>query len=118
MQIHDYLKYCKFGYGRATDDACRDVRNGNITRQEAVRLASRYDGGYPKELIERFCVHFKMDQSEFDEICDSFTNPALFEMSGGKFIRDSDGSLVLRPEITAAREDPLIGWGAVTPKAE
>ena len=45
-------------------------------------------------------------------------NPALFEMSGGKFIRDSDGSLVLRPEITAAREDPLIGWGAVTPKAE
>ena len=27
MTIHDYLKYVKYGFGRATDDACRDVRS-------------------------------------------------------------------------------------------
>ena len=68
MQIHDYLKYCKFGYGRATDDACRDVRNGDIDRAEGARLAERYDGGYPKELVERFCAHFDLSREEFDDI--------------------------------------------------
>jgi N-acetyl sugar amidotransferase len=115
MQVHDYLKYCKFGYGRATDDACRDVRDGVIGRDEAVRLASRYDGGYPKELVERFCAHFSMPQEEFDDICDTFTNPAIFEMEKGKFVRDIDGSLVLRQEISDARRNPWVDWGIERP---
>ncbi len=106
MQLHDYLKYCKFGYSRATDDACRDVRDDVIGRDQAVRLAERYDGGYPKELVERFCAHFDMDQAEFDAISDTFTNPAIFEAENGRFARDLDGSLVMKPEVGAARRDP------------
>jgi hypothetical protein len=26
--VHDYLKYIKFGYGRATDHTCKDIRAG------------------------------------------------------------------------------------------
>ena len=48
MHLHDYLKYCKFGFGRASDDATRDLRNGLIDRPQAVRLAERYDGKYPR----------------------------------------------------------------------
>ena len=118
MQIHDYLKYCKFGYGRATDDACRDLRNGEINRDEAVRLVSRYDGGYPKEIVERFCSHFKMSRQNFDATCDTFTNPAIFEMKDGSFLRDSDGSLVLRKEIVAARSNPWRGWNLDCPKVK
>ncbi len=118
MQIHDYLKFCKFGYGRATDDACRDIRDGGATREQGVRLAARYDGGYPKELIERFCNHFHLTQQEFDEICDSFTNPAIFEMKDGSFLRDIDGSLVMRQEIHAARDNPWVGWGTTRPGSE
>jgi len=118
MQIHDYLKYCKFGFGRATDDACRDVRDGIINREEATRLASRYDGGYPKELVERFCAHFEMSQQEFNDICDSFTNPAIFEMENGKFCRDIDGSLVMRNDIVDSRRDPWRERGLERPAAE
>lgn len=96
MTIHDYLKYVKYGFGRATDDACRDLRNGIIDRDEALRLTERYDGKYPLEAIRRFCKHFKMSREEFDEICDSFTNRALFELEDGKFKRDMDGSLVFK----------------------
>ena len=106
MNLHDYLKYCKYGYGRATDDACRDVRDGRINRAEAVRLVERYDERYPKELVERFCDHFKISQQELDDISDSFTNPAIFVMKDGRFVRDVDGSLVMKPEIYEARRNP------------
>ena len=106
MNLHDYLKYCKFGFGRATDDACRDLRHGYIERDEAVRLAERYDGVYPKYAVDAFCRHFDMPKSEFDEICDGFTNPAIFEMRNGKFLRDIDGSLVMKPELFGSRRQP------------
>ena len=42
-RIHQYLKVLKFGYGRATDHACEDIRNGRLTREEAVELVRRHD---------------------------------------------------------------------------
>ena len=106
MNLTDYVKFCKYGYGRATDDACRDRRDNLIDREQAVRLAERYDGIYPKSAMIAFCKHFKMSQQEFDEVCDNFTNPAIFETKGGKFIRDIDNSLVIKSEIVEARRHP------------
>ena len=48
MHLHDYLKYCKFGFGRASDDATRDLRNGLIDRPQAVRLRSATTGNIPR----------------------------------------------------------------------
>lgn len=42
-RIHQYLKVLKFGYGRATDHACEDIRNGRLTREQAKELVSRHD---------------------------------------------------------------------------
>jgi len=106
MNLHDYLKYCKFGYGRATDDASRDIRHGYIDRAEGLRLVEKWDGHYPQESVARFCAHFKMSKSEFDAICDQFTNSAIFEMKDGHFRRDSDGSLVMKPKWIEARRNP------------
>lgn len=105
MHIHDYLKYVKYGFGRATDDACRDLRNNIIDRDQALRLVEAYDGKYPIEAVRRFCKHFKLDQVEFDRICDGFTNKALFEMKDGKFIRDLDGSLVMKRKYHELRRN-------------
>lgn len=104
--LHDYIKYCKFGYGRATDQATRDIREGVIDREQGVRLAERYDGEYPRIAIAAFCERFNMTRAEFDEICDNFTNPAIFEMRDGKFCRDLDGGLVMSDHIREARRHP------------
>ena len=32
---HDYLKFIKFGYGRATDHASKDIRAGRLSRRRA-----------------------------------------------------------------------------------
>ena len=34
--VHDYVKYLKYGYGKATDHACRDIRLKRITREEGI----------------------------------------------------------------------------------
>ena len=44
--LHYYTTFIKFGIGRATYDASQEVRNGDITRDEAVALVARYDGEY------------------------------------------------------------------------
>ena len=44
---HDHLNFVKFGFGRATDHACIDIRNGRITRDDGVKLVKEYDGKLP-----------------------------------------------------------------------
>ena len=38
--IHDYLKFVKFGYGRGTDHACKDIRAGKMTRARGSRWSA------------------------------------------------------------------------------
>lgn len=41
--IHDLLKFIKFGYGRASDHAGKDIRMGYIDRKTAVEMVRQYD---------------------------------------------------------------------------
>jgi len=97
--VHDYLKYVKYGFGRATDNACQDVRLGYITREEAVRLVKKYDGIPPKKAIEKYLDYTGFSKDEFFEIVDSYTNKRIFERDdSGKFLKDIDGSLLRKEE--------------------
>lgn len=93
--LHDYLKYVKYGFGRATDNACLDIRLGYITREEGVRLVNKYDGRLPTKSIKKYLEFTGFTQEEFNKIVDSYTNKRIFERDeNGKFVRDIDGSLV------------------------
>ena len=93
--LHDYLKYVKYGFGRATDNACLDIRLGYISREEAVRLVNKYDGIPPKKAIKEYLTYTNFTEEEFIKIVNSYTNKRIFERDkNGKFIRDIDGSLV------------------------
>jgi N-acetyl sugar amidotransferase len=48
--LHDYTKYLKRGFGRATDHASQDVRAGIITREEGFELAKQHDPVRPDAL--------------------------------------------------------------------
>ena len=48
--IHDYFKFLKFGFGRATDLACLAVRRGRISREEAKELIIKNEGKFPKHI--------------------------------------------------------------------
>ena len=52
--FHFYFMYLKFGIGRATSDACQEIRNGYISRDEAVKLVQKYDGEFPRNTLKNF----------------------------------------------------------------
>lgn len=62
--VHDYLKYLKFGYGRATDDASMEIRHGRMTREEGMELVKRYDSREPSTL-ETYCDFMEITKEQF-----------------------------------------------------
>jgi len=48
--VQDYLKYIKRGYGRMSHLASIDIRNGRLTRQQALKLVQEWEGLRPASL--------------------------------------------------------------------
>ena len=70
--FHFYLRYLKFGLGRCIEDASHEVRDGHITREEAVALCNRYEGEFPKKYFKDFIEYLDITEEHFWEVCDSW----------------------------------------------
>ena len=97
--IHDYFKYLKFGFGRATDIACNHIRRGRLRREDALRMVEKRDGAFPWTYlgrpIEEILGEIDMTLDEFLIVCDRFTNRSIFASDNrGKIIRDDDGNVL------------------------
>ncbi len=85
QDLHVYLMYLKFGFGRASSDAGIDIRRGALDRKQGLALVNRYDGEYPGELVSSYLDYFEMTQSEFDRVLDSHVNQQLFKKVDGRW---------------------------------
>jgi len=97
--IHDYFKFLKFGFSRATDLVSISLRRERITREQGLELIKKHDGKYPWSYLDKplelILKKIDMTIDEFDSICDRFTNKNLFlQDKNGQLIRDSSNSLV------------------------
>lgn len=97
--IHDYFKFLKFGFGRATDIASLHVRRGRLSREQALEIVKNHDGKYPASYLgkslEDILSPIGITTQEFDIICDRFTNKDLFETKkDGTLKRDSQNNLI------------------------
>ena len=93
--LHDYLKFVKYGFGRATDHASIDIRNNRLTRKQGLEKVNEFDGKYPHYGIKTFIKYSGMAKKEIDTIIDSFTNPILFESDeNDEFKRDVNFNLI------------------------
>ena len=82
ININMYLRYLKFGFGRASDLVNLEIREGRMTRDEGIRLVNLYDGSYSQDIIEKFCTYIDISESEFWDVIDKFYNKELFEKKG------------------------------------
>jgi len=101
MRIHDYFKFLKYGYDRITDWSGWNIRNGKISRKEAVKINQEKSGRYPETYLgyplKVILDEINCSQDEFDNICDKFTNKNLFQCNNkGQLIKDETGSLILK----------------------
>jgi N-acetyl sugar amidotransferase len=96
--IHDYFKFLKFGFGRATDIACLHARRGRITREDAIELVKKHDGKFPwtylGKSLQAILEPLELSVDEFIKICDQFTNKKLFVKDvNGRLVKDRLGNL-------------------------
>jgi hypothetical protein len=96
--IHDYFKFLKFGFSRATDIACLHVRRDRITREDALDIVRKHDGKFPwtylGKALKEILDPLDMTVDEFIRVCDQFTNKKIFKRDGsGVLIKDQRGNL-------------------------
>lgn len=96
--IHDYFKFLKFGFARATDIACLHVRRGRISRQDALEIVRRQDGKFPWTYLGKpladILAPLELSVDEFVKICDQFTNKKIFKRdAAGALLKDKHGNL-------------------------
>jgi hypothetical protein len=97
--IHDYFKFLKYGFGRASDHACMHVRRGRLSRADAIELVRTHDGKFPSSYLgyplDEVLAEIDMTLEQFHEVCDRFTNKKLFVCDRhGQPVRDAGGNLV------------------------
>jgi N-acetyl sugar amidotransferase len=96
--IHDYFKFLKYGFGRATDLACLQIRRGRLARETAIELVRKNDGKFPWSYLgcplERIVDELDMSVDDFIKVCDRFTNKKLFVCDAqGRLLKDRHGNL-------------------------
>src|SRR5699024_3889527 len=105
--VRDYLKYMKRGYSRASHLASIDIRNGRMTRDEALELARGYEGKRPPSL-DLFLEYVGLSEREFVEIAGAHAvspyehDPAL--AVPGRAVHDFE----LWPRHAAMRRDDAL----------
>ena len=101
--IHDYFKFLKFGFGRATDIVSMHIRRGRMSRSEAIAIVNERDGKFPLSYLgkplDQILSPLEISLDEFVEVCDKFTNREIFLTdASGNLVKDSQGNLKKRFE--------------------
>jgi hypothetical protein len=102
--VHDYLKYLKFGYGRATDHSSEEIRCGRMTREEAIELVREYDHNRPRTL-DLYLNYLGLMEEEFERAIEYQRDLSIWEkVANGKWVtKDSVTNHVSDPGVEKAR---------------
>ena len=86
--VHDLMKFIKFGYGRCSDHAAKDIRDGYISREEGIGYVKKLDHIVSSDL-QHWLDYVKMDVSEFWKIADTFRDPRVWWIKNGKWTKNN-----------------------------
>ncbi len=87
--LHDTIKYLKWGYGKVTDHACREVRLRRMTREQGIELVRRYQNVRPTD-AGLFASWLGVNEGEIWEAVDRFRDPKVWERRDDQWqLRDS-----------------------------
>ena len=87
--LNDYLRYLKFGYGRATDHASYEIRRRRMTRKQGIRLVRKYDHVYPAD-IKIYAQYSGLSEKEIMAAVENMRDTKAWEKRGSKW-RLKDG---------------------------
>ena len=79
ISLHHWLKWYKFGFTRTYDNLSIEIRNGRMTRNQAIEIIRELEDETPYKDIEQFCNFSGIKKSKFMEIAERFRNHNIWK---------------------------------------
>lgn len=86
ISLHHWPKWHKFGFTRLFDNLSLEIRNGRMTRDDAIEVIRATGDQRPAADIDRFCAFAGMTVADFDATLDGFRNPDVWERHDGTWV--------------------------------
>ncbi|TYT76298.1 N-acetyl sugar amidotransferase [Desulfobotulus mexicanus] len=87
--LHDAIRFLKYGYGKVTDHATREIRLKRLTREEGIARVRQYQDVRPKD-TGLFLDWLGMDERALWECIDPHRDSKIWEKQEGKWtLKDS-----------------------------
>jgi hypothetical protein len=87
--VHHHPKWHKFGITRTWDTLSMEIRQGRMTRGEAIAFLYAKGDETPWEDIALFCDYLGIDQREYFSILERFRNPQLWTRRDDRWYIDN-----------------------------
>ena len=85
--FHHWFALLKFGHGRCTSNAAREIREGYITREEGVALVNKYDSEFPKLYFKEFLEFTNLKEDEFWDIAERWRNQNIWTKKDNEWVK-------------------------------
>ncbi len=83
--LHDYIKFLKYGYGKVTDHATRELRWGRLNKDEAIQFVRKYQNIIPKD-TQLFLDWLNITEDELFNTINKFRDKRIWECTNNKWI--------------------------------
>ena len=78
ISVHHFLKIYKFGFSRVHDNLSLEIRNGRMTRKNALKIIDERGFKIPHDDIKKFCNFINITKKNFFQICEKFRNKKIW----------------------------------------
>ena len=79
------MQYIKFGFGRASRDASRQLQNNLISKEQFLKYVKNYDHEITTDDILSFCNYINISTGEFSEIVDKHRNEEIWNKTSNRW---------------------------------
>lgn len=86
--LHDFMKFVKFGYGRCSDHASKDIRSGYMTREQGIEKVRQYDHVIPSDLYY-WLDYVGWSEERFWKVANSFRDQRVWRQENGQWVKDN-----------------------------
>ena len=86
ISVHHWFKWYKFGFTRLFDNLSIEIRNGRMTRVQAIETIRQRGDDTPIADIETLSEFVGITPERFFAIAEKFRNPAVWVRSGNHWI--------------------------------
>ncbi|MBI4356615.1 MAG: N-acetyl sugar amidotransferase [Gammaproteobacteria bacterium] len=78
ISIHHWMKWYKFGFTRSFDNLSLEIRNGRLTRYQALEILKERGEERPVSDIQKFCAFISVSEDRFFKAVERYRNLGIW----------------------------------------